>query len=64
MVEIYGVFDDSAQLVEHGLLILGVTAAIDQAWRTADIAVILLGPFNDLYISSAILHFFDSSMTS
>jgi hypothetical protein len=63
-VQIDGVFDDSAQLVEHRFLILTVTASIDQAWRTADVAVILLGPFNDLYVSSAILHFFDSSMAS
>jgi hypothetical protein len=63
-VKIDGVVDDSAQLVEHASLIVSVTASIDQAWRTADIAVILVGPFNNLYVASAILHFFASSMAS
>jgi hypothetical protein len=62
MVQIDGILDDSAQLVEHRLLIITVTAAIDQPWTTADIAPIFVGPFHDLHVSSAILHFFDSSM--
>src|SRR4030095_4546191 len=52
------ILDDPAQF-KHGLFVLSVTAAVDQAWRAANVAAVLLGPLDDLYVPRAVLHFLD-----
>jgi len=41
-----------------------MTATIDQARRAADIAAVLVGLLDDLYVTCAIFHLFDSSIAS
>jgi hypothetical protein len=55
-VEIDGLVNDLTQLGEHLPLVIAVTAAKDQTRGSADIALILLGPLDDLYVSGAVFH--------
>jgi hypothetical protein len=59
-VEVDRLFDNLAQSVEDRLLVVTVTAPVDQAWGTADVALILIGPFDNLHVPRTVLHFFDS----
>src|SRR5512139_1600417 len=56
--------DNSAQLVEHLPFIVAMAATVDQTGRTSDVALILFRPFDNLHVSSALFHFFDSSIAS
>jgi len=47
VVQLDSVFDDPAQFIEYRLFVFAVTASVDQAWRAADIAVVLIGPLDD-----------------
>ena len=58
MVESDGLFNCLAKLIKDRLFIETVTAAIDEAGRTADVALVLLGPFNDLCVTRAFPHDF------
>ena len=52
--------DDMAQLFEHLFFIIAVSAAVNQAGRAADIALILFRPFDDLCVTGTFFHDFDS----
>ena len=54
--------DDLAQLVENGSLVIAVTASVDESWSAADVTVIFLRPLDDLDVSCAVLHCWDSSI--
>ena len=56
VVESDGLFDDLAKLIKHRLFVEAVAAAIDEAGRTADVALVLLGPLNDLCVPRAFFH--------
>jgi hypothetical protein len=62
VIESDGLFDDLAKLLKHRLLVGTMAAAIDEAGRTADVALIFLGPLNDLCVTCAFLRDFDSSI--
>jgi hypothetical protein len=64
MVQLDGVFNDSTQLVEHSFLVFAVTASVDQAGRAPDIAFVLVGPLDDLYVSRAVLHLLASRIAN
>ncbi len=51
-----GLFDDLAKLIKHRLFVGAVATAIDKAGRTADVALVLFGPLNDLCVTRAFLH--------
>src|ERR1700694_1079317 len=57
-------FYDAAQFVEDDFLVVPVTATVDQPGRTADVAVVLVGPLNNLYVSRTVFHFSDSWIAS
>jgi hypothetical protein len=63
-VQLDGVFDNSTQFIKYDLLVVTVTASVDQARRTANIAMVVVGPLDDLYVSRAVFHLFDSSIAS
>jgi hypothetical protein len=53
---------DLAQLVEHRLFIAAVATTVYQAGRASDVALIFVRPFDDLGVSRALFHDFDSSI--
>ncbi len=55
MVESDGLFNCLAKLIKDRLFVGAVTAAIDEAGRTADVALVLFGPFNNLCVTFAVL---------
>src|SRR5204863_6094897 len=61
-VELDGFLDNPAKLVEDLPLVITVAAAQEQARRTADVALILVRPFDDLHVLGTVLHVFESSI--
>lgn len=61
VVEGDGLVDEINQLAEYGALVSAVTAAEDQTRRRADVALVLLRPFDDLCVAVAMLHGLGSS---
>jgi hypothetical protein len=62
LVKLDRFLDDLAQFVEDLPFIVAVPAALDQAGSAAYVALVLVGPGNDLHVSRTLLHLFDSSM--
>ncbi len=56
MVKSDGLLNDLAKLVKHRFFIWAVTAIIDETRRTANVALVFLGPLNDLCITRTFLH--------
>jgi hypothetical protein len=56
MIELNGLFDDLAKLGEDFLFILAVTSTVQQPGSTADVALVLLGPLDDLCVERALFH--------
>src|SRR5689334_7412131 len=64
LVEHDRLVDDAAELVENRPLVVAVASAEDQAGRTADVALILLGPLDGLHVAGTLLHRSDSSIAN
>ena len=62
LIQRNGFFDDVAELVEYRLFIRSVATSIDEPRRTSDVALVFLGPFNNLRVSRTVFHVFDSSI--
>lgn len=55
-------FDDLAEFSKDLFFIVPVASTVKKARATSDEALIFLGPFNDLYVSSSDIHDLDSSI--
>jgi hypothetical protein len=47
---------DLAQLVQHLPLVVAVAAAVKEAGTRADVALVLVGPGDDLCLACAVFH--------
>lgn len=56
LVEHDGFFYGLAEFVEHRAFVAAVTAAENKTWRTADVSLILLGPFDDFDVPTMFFH--------
>lgn len=62
LIERNSLVNDLAQFIENRALVAAVTAAKQEAWGTADVGLIFLGPFDNLYVAVTLLQAFDSSI--
>jgi hypothetical protein len=58
MVKSDGLFDYLAKLVKHHLFPSTMAPTVDKAGRTPNVALVFLGPLNDLCVMRAFLHDF------
>ena len=56
LVQFHRFFDQLAQFRKHGLLVVAVTAAVEQPRTTADKALILIRPFDDFGVTGGLFH--------
>jgi hypothetical protein len=64
LIDVDRLIDDLAKFGKNNLGIRSVAAAIKQFGTTANEALILIGPFHQLYILIALSHRFESSIAS
>src|SRR5687768_3028938 len=60
MIQLNRFFYNFAKFREDLLLVIAVAAAIEQTWRTADVAAIFIGPLDDFCVMGTFVHDSDS----
>ena len=61
MVDRDGFLDNLAKFGENGFLVSAVASTVDQPWRTSDVALVFVRPFDNFRVSGTLFHDFDSS---